>query len=166
MKNKIIFLDIDGVLRTVTDINFNKRSIGNLNNLIRKTNAKIVITSTWKNEKGLSYVKEILENQGLKGDIIDETPHFTLIHPDYGELNIPRGMEIKCWLEKNTKMEFLDGEPVVNFIENYVILDDHSDMLIEQNEHFIKIDPTKGFDGRYMKRAIEILNKENYETVI
>lgn len=159
-------MDIDGVLRTVTDINFNRRSIGNLNNLIRKTKAKIVITSTWKNDKGLSYVKEILENQGLKGDIIDATPHFKLEHPDYGEINIPRGLEIKYWLEKNTKIVFVDGEAIVYFIESYVILDDHSDMLIDQAEHFIKIDPTKGFDGKYTKKAIDILNKENYETVI
>jgi len=151
---KIIFLDIDGVLKTISDTKFNNRSIDNLNELVRKTNAKIVITSTWKNENGFRYVEEILKDKGVKGDIIDETPLFHIEHPVYGTPKVPRGLEIQSWIEKNTK--FNDNEFV--FVESYVILDDHSDMLLDQINYFVKIDPTKGFDGKCLKEAIEILN--------
>ena len=159
MKIKVIFLDIDGVLKTVSGINFNSRNIDNLNELIRKTGSKIVITSTWKNSNGLDYVKKVLDDNGVKGDIIDEIPIFKIEHPDYGSISVPRGLEIKSWLEKYLKMEIINDEVIVNFVESYIILDDHSDMLLEQADNFVKIDPTKGFDGKYLKQSIEILSK-------
>lgn len=155
MKIKTIFLDIDGVLKKVSDINFNSRNIDNLNELVRKTNAKIVITSTWKNSNGLEFVIKMLEDAGFKGEIIGETPQFKIEHPDYGDVKVPRGLEIKCWLEKYTS--FINDEDI-KFVESYVILDDCSDMLIEQFENFVQIDPTKGFDSKYLKNAVEILN--------
>lgn len=154
-KIKVVFLDIDGVLKKVSDINFNSRNIDNLNELVRKTNAKIVITSTWKNSNGLEFVKKMLNDAGFKGEIIDETPQFKIEHPNYGDVKVPRGLEIKSWLEKYTS--FIN-EDDIKFVESYVILDDCSDMLIEQFENFVQIDPTKGFDSRYLKNAVEILN--------
>jgi len=158
MKIKVIFLDIDGVLKKVQDTGFNGRNIDNINELVRKTDAKIVITSTWKNSNGLDFVKKVLEKNGVKADIIGETPIFHIEDPIYGTPKVPRGFEIQSWIEKNTTMEFINGEVVVNFIESYVILDDQSDMLLEQMNNFVKVDPTKGFDGKCLKEAIEILN--------
>jgi len=158
MKIKVIFLDIDGVLKKVQDTNFNGRNIDNLNELVRKTEAKIVISSTWKNSNGLDFVKKVLEKNGVKADIIGEIPIFKIEDPIYGTPKVPRGFEIQSWIEKNTTMEFVNGEAVVNFIESYVILDDQSDMLLDQKNNFVEVDPTKGFDGKCLKEAIEILN--------
>ena len=61
--NVYIFLDIDGVLIPVSgggSQSFNKRNIDNLNELIRKTDAKIVITSSAKIIRGRLSVSPFL----------------------------------------------------------------------------------------------------------
>lgn len=58
-----------------------------------------------------------------------------------------RGVEIKQYLDEHQE------------IENYVILDDDSDMLLSQKDHFIKTDSESGISEEDVKRAIEILNK-------
>jgi hypothetical protein len=42
---------------------------------------------------------------------------------------------------------------------NYVILDDDSDMLLEQAEHFVKTDTLLGLSEDDVERAIKILNQ-------
>lgn len=157
---KIVFLDIDGVLIPIQkkgNPKFNSRNIDNLNELIKKTGAKIVITSDWR-AKGIEYIKDTLFNMGVRGDIIDMTPKFTIEDENYGTIKIPRGLEIKEWINKfNT---FNDDN--LKVVTSYVILDDHEDMLIEQIDNYIKIDPLKGFDSKFLKNAVDILNNKNY----
>lgn len=43
-------------------------------------------------------------------------------------------------------------------ITNYVILDDDSDMLLEQKDHFIRTDPYLGINEDDVEQAIKILN--------
>jgi len=71
-------------------------------------------------------------------------------------IKVPRGTEIEEWIKNYNSF---DGE---NFkaVINYVILDDRSDFLLHQSEHFVKIDPTKGLDGKSLKESIEIFKKE------
>lgn len=162
MTIKVVFLDIDGVLIPVSgngNQGFNGRNIDNLNELIRKTGAKIVISSDWR-DKGIEYVKEKLYNAGIKGEIIDMTPRFKIIHDVYGDVKVPRGLEIQEWIEHyNT----FDGENLI-YVSNYVILDDHMDMLVEQLDHMIEIDQSKGLDGKALKEALKILERD--ETII
>ena len=162
MTIKVIFLDIDGVLIPVSGAGnngFNGRNIDNLNELIKKTGAKIVISSDWR-EKGIDYVKNVLYNSGVRGDIIGMTPRFKIIDEIYGEIKVPRGLEIQKWIEK---FNSFDGENL-DYVLNYVILDDHMDMLVEQLDHMIEIDQSKGFDGKSLKDALTILEKD--ETII
>lgn len=63
-----------------------------------------------------------------------------------GQIRVYRGVEIK---------QYLDEHPE---IENHVILDDDSDMLLSQKDHFIKTDSESGISEKNVKRAIEILN--------
>ena len=144
----IIFLDIDGVLNC--QIFYEERikhsrdewksyplceicpkRIEWLNDLVEKTKAKIVISSTWRHS-GIEYCKNVLEKCGFKGEIIDITP------------NIPRavrGDEILEWINKNT--EFL-GVVCASDFETYVIIDDDSDMLLWQKDHFFQTDNYSG----------------------
>lgn len=151
---KIIFLDFDGVLITVTDKKFNMRNVDNLNELIRKTGAKIVVTSDWKRDHDFDFIKKTLTDNGVRGEIIDITPNYTIKETD--KIKVPRGTEIESWISNyNT----FDGENL-KAVVNYVILDDHMDMLVYQLDHFIEIEQSKGFDGKALKDALDILTKD------
>lgn len=76
-------------------------------------------------------------------------------------LSIPRGVEIKQWIDTHIHSE--NGKNW-NYKEigsdfNYVILDDDSDMLLEQAEHFVKTDTLLGLSEDDVERAIKILNQ-------
>lgn len=157
MKSKIIFLDIDGVLNVMSqefdDYGqlFNPIFVKNLADIIEKTNAKLVISSTWR-FSGREFMMNMWRHRNLPGEVIDATP-------DLGfNDNIVRGDEIKAWLEKN-----------IDKVDNYCIIDDDDDMLPEQLYNFVKtsgnIDHPDCDDIGYgltkicSEKVIEILNK-------
>ena len=142
----IIFLDIDGVLKTVVKKNFN-RSLENLLNILAESKAKIVISSRWK-EKGLDYIESKFPE--LKDYIIGSTKKLEI---SGSQCSVPRGLEIKDWIDS----KFKEGIVVLN----YVILDDKSDMLLEQKDNFVKIDSIKGIDSDAKLKILGILSK-NY----
>lgn len=130
----IIFLDIDGVLNSTNymvycdqnNIPFHPNNqmdpatVARLNHLTDATQAKLVVSSTWrlsfhKMPDALERLQDCLRGYGITGEIIGFTPSawdLTLI-PQYGE---QRGAEIQAWLEENPN------------IEKFVILDDSADM--------------------------------------
>jgi len=159
-KIKVIFLDIDGVLRLVTGNSFDKKCVDNINKLVKETGAKIVISSTWR-RNGLEAVKEFLEKYEIEG-IFDMTPIFNVlkVYPteDWNnQFKPPRGMEIREWLRNYTNMD--------RYVESYVIIDDSEDMLLNQLSHYVKVEQTKGFDNKCLKKAIEILKIINIPTI-
>ena len=183
---KIIFLDIDGVMncenayrsgecRYVEWTNhrgdkdhhqaFCSWSKELLNKLIDETNAKIVISSTWRSS-GIEFMKSVWELEGMHGEIIGLTPNFR------GEVDgytIPRGCEIDKWLgdngfshinwDKDTQQEYINKTG----IENYIIIDDDSDMLYGQRNHFVHVLPSPrnkdGFNQHYYEIAKAMLEK-------
>ena len=183
---KIIFLDIDGVMncenayrsgecRYVEWTNhrgdkdhhqaFCSWSKELLNKLIDETNAKIVISSTWRSS-GIEFMRSVWELEGMHGKIIGLTPNFR------GEVNgytIPRGCEIDKWLgdngfshinwDKDTQQEYINKTG----IENYIIIDDDSDMLYGQRNHFVHVLPSPrnkdGFNQHYYEIAKAMLEK-------
>jgi HAD domain in Swiss Army Knife RNA repair proteins len=154
---KIIFLDIDGVLNTDRQIrinnlkqnegiNFDQEAMGNLKKIIKKTKARIVITSTWRihqRENGYLW-SELIRNFQLcninSKVIIDITP--------ITDMNMrleTRELEISKWLSTNKN------------IEKFVILDDQWSMG-GLNNHFIRCLP---FNGITSKIADEVIKKLN-----
>lgn len=160
---KVIFLDIDGVLNVIPQGRdkygscFHKHFEENLKWIVEETNAKIVISSTWR-FSGIEIMKEMWGKRALPGDIIDVTP-FTSVMTDYDASfseRAERGNEIRDWLNKN------------GGVEKYVILDDDNDMLPEQQDFFVKcsenqhhedcIDIGYGLTRQCAEKAIKILN--------
>jgi len=156
---KVIFLDIDGVLNVYGEgrdeygPGFHKHLVDNLKSIIDQTDAKIVISSSWR-LSGLIAMEETWKYRNLPGEIIDITPNLT-----YGEglkSNTPRGEEIKQWLDYHPE------------VTNYVILDDDIDMLPEQLSNFVQTSDNKshpdcvdigyGLTKICSDKAIEILN--------
>jgi hypothetical protein len=149
---KVIFLDIDGVLNVISQGHdkygaiFHYHFIENLEKIIIKTNAKIVISSTWRSS-GLKQMQSMWKDRHLAGDVIGITPYRDDRH---------RGKEIQ---------EYID----VNNIDKYVIIDDDSDMLKSQRKYFVKtsenqdhpdcIDVGYGLTNICTEKVIEILNK-------
>jgi len=163
--NKIIFLDIDGVLnvRTVErdefGQTFNKEFVENLKYIIEQTNAKIVISSTWR-YNGMTSLKKMWEKRDLSGELLDVTPN-DVFAVKYFKLEffdlVKRGHEIQLWLDKHK-----------DEVENYVIIDDDDDMLNSQLKNYVKTsgnfkhdDSIYGFGltRKCADKAIEILKQ-------
>ncbi|MCK9575616.1 MAG: HAD domain-containing protein [Candidatus Pacearchaeota archaeon] len=178
---KIIFLDIDGVLNIpwqattkqdrYGDI-FHPDFVRNLAILIDATDAKIVMTSTWK-DAGLQTMQNMWNDRELPGELIDITPSavyaYNFITNNGGGIvdfdDIRRGDEIDVWITKH-----LDK---IN-IESFVIIDDINGYYDYQQEVFVQTannfdvnihrDNIRGFgltEG-CVERAIAILDTDEY----
>jgi hypothetical protein len=168
---KIIFLDFDGVLnheRWYVDrqaekndgftvghpySEFDPKSIEYLNDLIQETGAKVVVSSTWRLGRHRNDLQEILNKRGFTGEIIGITPNLR----NLGE-SILRGNEILQWIKDNKEIV---GCPYYEY-ENYVILDDDSDMLYWQKDNFILVDRFVGITPGTTFKAKKILNGKRH----
>jgi histidinol phosphatase-like enzyme len=159
---KIIFLDIDGVLNS--DTWYKKRKtdfciheefdpflVQQLNQLIKDTKAKIVISSSWRKSHTLEEMQKLFKQVGIRAEIIGMTP--VLKYANH-TMSVPRGCEILKWLQDN---EGLLGTQVHNF-KNYVILDDDSDMLYWQRNNFFLVDRYVGLTPNLVYRITNFLN--------
>ena len=177
---KILFLDIDGVLNSSSSfekghceyIRFGKdyyyqqfcpNSKKLINYLIDKYNLSIVISSTWRHD-GVERLRQIWELEQMSGHILDITP--------CSELGF-RGLEIAQWLENkgfyniNNSKEGQKQIMEKSRIEQYIIIDDDSDMTYDQRNHFIQTSFKTGFTIESFNKACSVLNKNvvqlNYE---
>lgn len=98
------------------------------NELCYETNSKVVISSTWRLGKTVQELQEILYYCGATFDIIGKTDH----------TGYERGTEIAKWLRENVLPETY-GCNYYDFYR-YAIIDDDSDMLLSQKEHFFQTD--------------------------
>ncbi len=168
MKN-IIFLDIDGVLNCelffagrskqceeeisdrITKLNFYKRHICEqrmtwLNELCEETNSLVVISSSWRIGKTVEELREILNYCGANFNIIDKTP----------QLGFERGVEISVWLKGNCKNVIGIDHRDFN---NYAIIDDDSDMLLNQGPNFFQTDNYSGLTPNICYRIKQFFNR-------
>lgn len=158
LKKNIIFLDIDGVLN-YTNWYSNPRNFGNINGqegdldpfciervniLAKQTNSYIVISSDWRYDERQCRLR--LEKAGLTALIIGFTP----IHLwDEKQLDKSRGAEIQGWLNNN-----------LCIVNNYVILDDRTDMLEHQLENFVHVNSHIGLSDDNINKATIILSNK------
>jgi hypothetical protein len=144
----IIFLDIDGVLNCqdyYTSDRFDRENstyplseidpfrIELLNYIIENTGAKVVISSAWRHNRTIDEMRNIMNECGFKGEIIDFTPSSSCGM-------CLRGNEIHKWIQDNDNML---GKKYHQF-RSYVIIDDDSDMLYWQKENFFHCDSHSG----------------------
>lgn len=158
-KQKIIFLDFDGVITTPESgwtIDIQKLEL--LNKLIITTDAKIVVTSSWKHGyenvddfKNSIYKKNKRKNSPLFYNHNESVlERFTdQIYDITDSKGSWRGDEIERWLNKHEEE-----------IESYVILDDDSDFHEDQLFHFVQTDLYEGITEREVKICINILKKQ------
>ena len=183
---KIVFLDVDGVINITKDKYhvFNQDCLKQLTRIIESTNAKIVVSSSWRTGD-LSLTKQALMGGGLSQFLADQIVSETVRKYHYtiqgSHLELCRGNEIATWVGRNLtypwhenpefKREYQlfndDGsfkmmrsnKAGVDY--SYVILDDDSDMLLCQKDYFVQTFEPEGLNGTQADMAIEILNKIN-----
>lgn len=168
---KIIFLDIDGVLnsehwyrirpeepRKSNDFfvrksnEFDPEAVKRLNKITEKTNAKIVISSSWRpyndsdSNEDWARLKELLIYVGVTGEIIGYTPRLKFSN---SVKSVPRGCEIDEWIYQHETPD----DPITE----YVIFDDDSDMLFSQRNRFLKTSWAIGLQEIQIQQALYIL---------
>lgn len=97
------------------------------NSLCKEINAVVVISSTWRKGKTITDLQTILNYCGAEFQIVGKTDN----------LGYQRGVEIHQWVK-----EFIpqcDGK-----FTRYAIIDDDSDMLLSQQEHFFQTGNSTG----------------------
>lgn len=140
MIDKVLFLDIDGVLNCRGCISDHRRDqlgtdhIRQLNRVVGLTNASVVISSTWRKIYPISNIQQMLDRAGYhySSRIIGKTPSLWTI----------RGLEIQDWLDNHN-------------VNRFAIVDDDSDMGVLLR-HLVKT----SFDtGLTMDKADELIKK-------
>jgi hypothetical protein len=149
----IIFLDIDGVLRThksdlewslklqepIPDLckrYFSKIAVNNLNEILGWSRAKIVVTSTWRTLVSFDDLKKIFKDNGIISEVVDIT-----------QIGINRGEEIEQYVFDNN-------------IVDYVVIDDNVNDIINviNKERVVKIDSKIGLeDEKLIEKILDIL---------
>lgn len=156
---KIVFLDIDGVLKTKQGLrrayanlgkfisdSWDEDAVRNLNKLIEDTGAKIVLTSSWRYGETVENLQQTLKKKGIQGNLIGKSPEIGEI-TDRTASNISRGHEIEAWLKQQT-------EEI-----QYVIIDDDPSLMPEQMRCAVICDMENGFaDNAKYKLALTILS--------
>lgn len=166
-RDKVIFLDIDGVLAlpcTRYDY-FHAPCFERLHRLVTETDSWIVISSAWRIGSSIENLQDIFRNSGDQTFVIhgikiytgEQLPFCaervigkTLSSHKTEEEGIPfgRGEDIRRWLEKHS------GEIG---LKNFVIIDDESYDLGTYVENTVKVDGFCGLQDEDIKKAKEIL---------
>lgn len=151
---KVIFLDIDGILNYRGSEFIDTECFNNLKHIINKTNAKIVMISTWRvcmdDEYMRNYIQyqnsTLLEYKKLFLKVFSGNMRWLDIAPD---LNEHRSDEIKLWLHQHPE------------VTSFVVIDDFN---VEYDVNFPNnwVRPSyyyRGLTKELANRAIEILNR-------
>lgn len=151
---KVMFLDVDGVLnskdwlennRVRTENSVNPEKVKLLTEIVQKTNADVVLSSTWRyipEHPMFMYLTDILWQNGIK------------IHSFTPKLDGDRPKEIKEWIEKRKeKIQFVS-------IEDDFLEDDYRKYGIEdclvRTSYYGK---HGGLQRNHVEKAIQLLNK-------
>lgn len=144
---KVLFLDVDGVLNNEKTFKKGERypldpyCIDLIWKIRKETGCEIVLSSTWRHST--EALKEVEKHIGFIRDITGRCS------------NRIRGCEINAWLQDNLPWdERKDGGSF-----RYAILDDDSDMLLWQKDHFFQTNGYKdGLTEEIADKVIAHLN--------
>ena len=168
---RVVFLDIDGVLnhcdtRSTTLVTeaeplplpIAPECMMRLNQLVEKTDAKIVISSTWRLYAPWQDLGRALSRQGLIADVIGGTPD--LVNDPVWKSNwqrckgspfaydeLKRGWEIQEWLAAHPE------------VTAFIIVDDCSDMGTLM-PWLVLTHPSSGLDDPDVIRAVWLLEQQ------
>lgn len=150
---KAIFLDFDGVITIPPKWYLKADKIKLIKRIVDETAAKIIVSSSWRMQtveetrKSMIYKEKRCPRNKMLYWLIDNLYDVT---PWVG-LGNGRGGEIQ---------QYLNDHPE---IDNYVIIDDDSDMWDSQLYHFVQTNYEDGITETEAIRAIKVLNKKWFQ---
>lgn len=151
---KVIALDIDGVLNSASflrgpafteEMSFNPDAafdpvhqidpvrVERLNDVIARTGAKIVLSSSWRVVVGVERTMECLRERGLVGELVGVTPRLG---------GASRADEIRTWLGAHPE------------VTSHVVLDDNVFADLEDGRYVFVRD---GLEAEHVELAVAIL---------
>lgn len=159
---KFLFLDIDGVLNSTdwwirrnamheagtmpmySQIHqcshhrdqLDPEAVERLNRIIRESQARVVVSSTWRNNRTIEELQFQLADVGFLGEVVGKTPSF--------QGDRERGLEIQKWLD-----QWAPCSP-------FVILDDDGDMAHLQSRWVWTPNPV-GLQDHHVDIALGVL---------
>lgn len=153
--NKLLFLDIDGVLNYNGMVSsygsfplnvFDRKCVDRVKEILEATGAKLVVSSSWRLTEDL---ENIFKQVGLDVDF-DVTPTFS-------EPGVTRGDEIAAYI--------LEYKERSGCWPRYVILDDENDFYKNQQNHLIQTNWNEGLTDTLKEKCIEELGKVDWNVV-
>lgn len=171
---KLIFLDFDGVISS-EDKHFqcfDEKALGRLDEIMNRTGAKIVVTSTWRKRYGISDMRGLFRHQGDRYGCYAPEPHpfehvdciigitpsfdstmFAETKEDKRKAGKPygRGEEISYWLDTAVENGL--------HVESYVVLDDDTADIPPHRDRQVVTDSLKGLQDEDIEKAVEILDR-------
>lgn len=186
MKDNIIFLDIDGVLNgynylsllgwniscifhiqkwynahTKNPFSVHEEKVRRLSKIVKKTNAKVVMSSSWRFAFWKVPYEEKDGRQKLLADLLKKYNIEVIGITPRSYNNANRGEEIYSWLSHHQDM-----------VKNFVILDDEDFDIKLFPDHIVKTSKVPrgkmimgkwyentGLKWKHVRKAIKILNK-------
>lgn len=169
----IIFIDIDGVFNCQTfyherqkkwekdgfpkeasqmeyyENQFCRERIEMFNDLVKEIDATVVVSSVWRTH-GAKKLQAIFDSVGGTFKVFDVTPN----------TGYERGTDISKWLKTNINKE----QYGVNYYDfyKYAIIDDDSDMLLNQGPHFFQTDNYSGLTPNTCYRIKRFATHETF----
>ena len=158
---RIIFLDIDGVLNSIHTkertlngyIFIEDEKILLLKDLIEKTNAKVVLSSTWR--QGWDDLNNNLNTKDSIDFVLlrDKLNEFGIELFDYTSCPVTsdRGSKIKEWLSKH-----------LDEVDSVLIFDDESNMK-PFNKFIVRTSFCDGLKEKHIRKGFEILLLDDFK---
>jgi len=147
MVQRVVFLDIDGVLnrdhRYYEDVAIEPRLAARVARLVTKLDAQVVVSSDWRHHYTLPELQAILNHFGIASRRVLGTT----VVPQWQGMGV-RGREIEQWLQGH-------GQPV-----RLAILDDNHEGRFNMDvvrEWFVKTNPRKGVLPANIQQAHALL---------
>ncbi len=154
---RLIFLDIDGVLNSAqyfreTDVNrthwssmIDPLAVKRLNDIVARTGAKVVISSSWRALHSVDEIRSFLNERGFIGEVVGRTP----THREYvgDPLTDDRGHYIQQWINENK----FDGD--------FVIIDDDRDVE-PYRDRWVHTTWERGLEQKHVVEAMDLFGVE------